>query len=87
MVVAEQMPEVHPAGKTVTAFEEVYFDVQAELDFTKHPGALDATNELIDLCTIDSTKHVLDVGCGVGMTPAYLVKAGRLSCHRAGSAQ
>ena len=74
MAVAEQMPQVHPAGKTVTAFEEVYFDVQAELDFTKHPGALEATNELIDFSGIDGTKHVLDVGCGVGMTPAYLVK-------------
>ena len=35
---------------------------------------MQATNELIDLCAIDSTKHVLDVGCGVGMTPAYLVQ-------------
>jgi len=82
MAVAEQMPGVNPAGKTVTAFEEVYFDVQAELDFTKHPGALDATNELTDLCAIDSAKHVLDVGCGVGMTPAYLVK--QTGCHVTG---
>ena len=82
MAVAEQMAQVHPVGKTVTAFEAVYFDVQAELDFTKHPGALDATNELIDLCAIDSTKHVLDVGCGVGMTPAYLVK--KAGCHVTG---
>ena len=82
MAVAERTQQEQRAGKTVTAFEEVYFDVQAELDFTKHPGALDATNELIDLCAIDSTKHVLDVGCGVGMTPAYLVK--QTGCHVSG---
>lgn len=71
-------PELRTAktvtAKTVTAFEEVYFDIQAELDFTKHPGALDATRELIELCAMTESMHVLDVGCGVGMTPAYLVK-------------
>ena len=66
----------------MTAFEAIYFDIQAELDFTKHPGALETTNELIDLCAVDNTKHVLDVGCGVGMTPAYLVN--QADCHVTG---
>jgi SAM-dependent methyltransferase len=57
-----------------SSFEEVYFEVQAEIDLTKHPGGLDATEELIALCRIDAADHVLDVGCGVGMTPAYLAK-------------
>jgi SAM-dependent methyltransferase len=53
---------------------ELYFKIQSEFDFTKHAGALDATDEIIDLCQIDDSAHVLDVGCGVGMTPAYLAK-------------
>ena len=46
----------------------------AELDLTKHSGGLSATLELIDLCHITADKYVLDVGCGVGITPCYLVR-------------
>jgi SAM-dependent methyltransferase len=46
----------------------------AELDLTKHSGGLSATNELIELCQITSDTYVLDVGCGVGITPCYLAR-------------
>ena len=51
-----------------------YFDFIANLGYTKHPGSMEATRELISLCRIGSGKYVLDVGCGVGVTPAYLAK-------------
>jgi ubiquinone/menaquinone biosynthesis C-methylase UbiE len=46
----------------------------AELDLTKHSGGLSATNELIGLCRITTDTYVLDVGCGVGITPCYLAR-------------
>lgn len=61
---------------------EIYFKIQSELDFTKHVGALDATDEIRDLCQIGPGSHVLDVGCGVGMTAAYLAKT--IGCHVTG---
>ena len=33
-----------------------------------------ATRELVELCHIDRDKHVLDVGCGPGLTACYLAK-------------
>jgi len=54
--------------------EDIYFGLQAELDFTKHIGALDTTNELLELLHIDGSEYVLEVGCGVGRTPAYVAK-------------
>jgi arsenite methyltransferase len=41
---------------------------------TKHIGGLDATDTLVQLCHITKGSYVLDVGCGVGVTPCYLVK-------------
>ncbi len=41
-----------------------------------------ATRELIELCHIDKGKYVLDVGCGVGVTPCYLAK--ELGCEVVG---
>ena len=51
-----------------------YFDFIADSGITKHGGSIQATRELVELCRIDETKYVLDVGCGVGATPAYLAK-------------
>jgi len=62
--------------------EEFYLELLAEMDFTKHLGGLKATNELIELCHIDQGTYVLDVGCGVGMTPCYL--ANRYDCRVVG---
>ena len=56
------------------AMEDIYFGLQAELDMTKHIGALDTTNELLELLHIDGSEYILEVGCGVGRTPAYVAK-------------
>jgi cyclopropane fatty-acyl-phospholipid synthase-like methyltransferase len=53
--------------------ENVYFDFQAEVELRKHSGVR-ATNELINPCEIESGKHLLDVGCGVGITDIYIAK-------------
>lgn len=54
--------------------ESAYFDFLANMGFTKHIGALAATNQIADWCHISADSYVLDVGCGVGATPIYLVK-------------
>jgi len=54
--------------------KKTIFDFQAEVGLTKQIGGLKATEELIELCHIDQGKYVLDVGCGVGITPCYLAK-------------
>ncbi|NIN70098.1 MAG: methyltransferase domain-containing protein [Anaerolineae bacterium] len=55
--------------------EEGVFQLQADLDFTKHLGGQAATERLVDLCRIDASKYVLDVGCGVGITPGNIAKS------------
>lgn len=54
--------------------KKTIFDFQAEVGLTKQIGGLQATEELIELCHIAQGKYVLDVGCGVGVTPCYLTK-------------
>ena len=51
-----------------------FFDFAAEVGFTKHIGGIEATEELIELCHIGEASYVLDVGCGAGVTPAFLAK-------------
>jgi ubiquinone/menaquinone biosynthesis C-methylase UbiE len=51
-----------------------YFEFIADAGITKHGGSIQATRELVELCRIEEGKYVLDVGCGVGATPAYLAK-------------
>jgi len=58
------------------------FDFQAEVGLTKHLGGVGATEELIELCHIGEGKHVLDVGCGVGVTPCFIAK--RYGCRVVG---
>jgi arsenite methyltransferase len=53
---------------------EHFFDFAAEVGLTKHIGGLEATDKLVELCHISAGSYVLDVGCGAGATPAYLVK-------------
>lgn len=60
--------------KEISELENLYFDLQAEMGFTKHMGGLKATRELIELCHTNKDKYVLDVGCGVGMTACYIAK-------------
>jgi len=52
----------------------LYFEFLADMGYTKHIGGMTSTEELIDACHIDEGKLVLDVGCGVGLTPCYLAK-------------
>ena len=54
--------------------ERQFFDFAAEVGLTKHLGGPEATEELVKLCSIDSSSYVLDVGCGAGATPCFLAK-------------
>jgi ubiquinone/menaquinone biosynthesis C-methylase UbiE len=56
-----------------------FFDFAAEVGLTKHIGGLKATDNLIQLCQINKDSYVLDVGCGVGVTPCYL--ANKVGCR------
>lgn len=51
-----------------------FFDFAAEVGLTKHIGGIKATENLIQMCQINKDSFVLDVGCGVGVTPCYLAK-------------
>ena len=52
-----------------------FFDFAAEVGLTKHLGGVEATEKLVELCHMDESKYVLDVGCGAGVTPCFLAKA------------
>ena len=56
------------------ADEQTFFDYAAEVGLTKHIGGLDATQELLELCHVGPGAHILDVGCGAGVTPAYIAQ-------------
>jgi ubiquinone/menaquinone biosynthesis C-methylase UbiE len=51
-----------------------FLDMQAYVGVTKHMGGLEATNELLALCHIGDAHEVLNVGCGIGVGPAYIAK-------------
>jgi ubiquinone/menaquinone biosynthesis C-methylase UbiE len=57
-----------------SGFEDVYFAMLAEMDYTKHLGGQQSTDELIDLCRITEDSYILDIGCGVGVTPCHIAK-------------
>ena len=63
----EEIAEVEEPAKAA-------FELSAVLGATKHLGGMKATNELVELCNINEKSYVLDVGCGVGLTPVYLAK-------------
>jgi len=52
-----------------------YLDMQAYVGITKHTGGREATDELLSLCHIQDAREVLNVGCGIGVSSAYIVKA------------
>jgi ubiquinone/menaquinone biosynthesis C-methylase UbiE len=54
--------------------EEHFFDFAAEVGLTKHMGGVEATERLVELCHIGEGDHVLDVGCGSGVTAVYLAR-------------
>ena len=51
-----------------------YLDMQAELGISKHQGGLPATRRLLELCHVERAAEVLDVGCGIGVGPAYIAR-------------
>jgi ubiquinone/menaquinone biosynthesis C-methylase UbiE len=51
-----------------------FFDMQAAVGVTKHTGGYEATQELLRLCHVTEAHSVLDVGCGIGVGPAYIAK-------------
>ncbi len=62
--------------------QQTFFDFAAEVGITKHIGSLEATEALVELCHISKGKNVLDVGCGVGVTPCFIAK--RYGCRVVG---
>lgn len=54
--------------------ETDFFEFAAKVGLTKHLGGVAATEALVELCHIGRGKKVLDVGCGVGVTPCYIAK-------------
>ena len=51
-----------------------YLDMQAEIGISKHQGGLPATRRLLALCQVERAAEVLDVGCGIGVGPAYIAR-------------
>ncbi len=62
--------------------QQTFFDFAAEVGLTKHFGGLEGTEELAGLCHVGNGAHVLDVGCGAGVTPCFLAR--RFGCRVVG---
>jgi arsenite methyltransferase len=62
------------SAREPSGFEDVYFAMLAEMDYTKHLGGQRSTDVLIEMCHVDAGVYVLDVGCGVGVTPCHIAK-------------
>ncbi len=54
--------------------ELTYLGTQAEFGVAKHMDGFKATKELARLCRIRKGAHILDVGCGMGLTACWLAK-------------
>ncbi len=68
----EDQQVLTPEAKTESGYDP--FEIQAEFGITKHMGGVDATDILAKQCRIGVSSHVLDAGCGVGITPISLAK-------------
>jgi SAM-dependent methyltransferase len=65
-----------------TQAELKFLDMQATVGITKHNGGIEATDELLSLCHIEDAHEVLNVGCGIGVGPAYIAR--KYGCHVVG---
>ncbi|MCA9905241.1 MAG: class I SAM-dependent methyltransferase, partial [Anaerolineae bacterium] len=68
----EDQQVLTPETKSDSGYDP--FEIQAEFGITKHMGGVDATDILAKHCQIDAGSHVLDAGCGVGITPISLAQ-------------
>ena len=66
----------------MTQDQPTFFDFAAEVGLTKHVGGVEATEALVELCHIGEESTVLDVGCGVGVTPCFIAR--RVGCSVVG---
>lgn len=64
----------HKPIYTTGEAEPTYLDIQAEVGISKHMGGLAATDTLHRLCRLEQVQEVLEVGCGIGVGPAYIAK-------------
>lgn len=51
-----------------------FLDMQAYVGITKHIGGFPATKTLLSLCHVEDAREILEVGCGIGVGPAYAAK-------------
>jgi arsenite methyltransferase len=69
--------EVHNKMKEESQLSPtLIYEMVAKAGFRKHfhLGGFEATKELLELCNIDRTKQVLEVGCASGRTACYLAR-------------
>ncbi len=51
-----------------------FLDMQARIGISVHLGGLPATRQLLSLCHVAQAGEVLDIGCGIGIGPAYVAR-------------
>ena len=59
-----------------------YFELQAYIGTTKHMGGAETTKDLVELCHIEASTSLLDVGSGAGATACNLAK--KIGCQVVG---
>ena len=52
----------------------LFLDQQARIGISVHLGGLPATRRLLALCHLAETSEVLDIGCGIGVGPAFIAR-------------
>jgi arsenite methyltransferase len=71
---ADMETREHKPVYTTGDAEPTYLDIQAEVGISKHMGGYAATDILHCLCRLEEAQEVLEVGCGIGVGPSYIVK-------------
>ncbi|HLO35322.1 MAG TPA: class I SAM-dependent methyltransferase [Candidatus Deferrimicrobium sp.] len=52
-----------------------FLDMQARIGISVHLGGFPSTRRLLSLCHVAEAREVLDVGCGIGVGPAFIARA------------